>query len=102
VTELPQTQLPMLDLLWTNLSNLEELDGSGAGVKNFVGPQNSVVRGASQGRVYVTDDEGKVILDITRGRVTPVVPGRGFVAGDGRKLEPTRQQLDWIDQLWGI
>lgn len=74
---------------------------SGAGVKNFVGPQNSVVRGASQGRVFVTDDQGRVVLDITRDRVKLVIPGQGFVAGGGRKLVPTQQQLDWIDQLWG-
>ncbi|HSY14934.1 MAG TPA: hypothetical protein VK816_03030, partial [Jatrophihabitantaceae bacterium] len=74
---------------------------SGAGVKNFVGPRNAAVRGASYGRVYVTDNQGRVILDITSDRVKPVIPGKGFVAGDGRKLEPTQQQLDWIDQLWG-
>lgn len=70
-------------------------------MKNFVGPQNAVVRGASEGRVFVTDDQGRVILDITRDRTKPVVPGRGYVAGDGRKLAPTQQELDWIDQLWG-
>jgi hypothetical protein len=74
---------------------------SGAAVKNFVGPQNAVVRGASQGRVFLTDSQGRVILDITRDRVKPVVPGQGFVAGDGRKLAPTQEQLGWIDQLWG-
>jgi hypothetical protein len=42
-----------------------------------------------------------VILDITRDRAKPVVPGQGFVSGDGRKLTPTQQQLDWIDKLWG-
>lgn len=74
---------------------------SGTAVKNFVGPQSSVVRGASQGRVFVTDGEGKVILDITRDRVMPVVPGQGFIAGDGRKLTPTQKQLGWINQLCG-
>ncbi len=74
---------------------------SGAAVKNFVGPPNSVVRGASPGRVFVTDDQGRVIFDITRDRVKPVVPGQGFVSGDGRKLVPTEAQLGWIDELWG-
>lgn len=74
---------------------------SGAGVKNFEGPPNAVVKGASPGRVFVTDGEGRVILDITADRVKPVVPGQGFVAGDGRKLVPTIEQLDWIKKLWG-
>jgi hypothetical protein len=47
------------------------------------------------------NDQGRVVLDITRDRVKPVVPGQGFVAGSGPKLVPTQQQLDWIDQLWG-
>ena len=74
---------------------------SGAGVKNFVGPPNAIARGASPGRVFVTDEQGRVIFDITRDRVKPVVPGRGFVSGDGRKLTPTSEQVGWIDELWG-
>lgn len=74
---------------------------SGAGVKNFVGPPSAVVRGASPGRIFVTDDEGRVIFDITRDRVKPVIPGQGFISGDGRKLTPTQEQLSWIDELWG-
>jgi RHS repeat-associated protein len=74
---------------------------SGAGVKNFVGPPNTIARGASPGRVFVTDEQGRVIFDVTRDRVKPVVPGQGFVSGDGRKLTPTSAQLSWIDELWG-
>jgi hypothetical protein len=74
---------------------------SGAEVKNLVGPPNAVVRGASPGRVFLPDDQGRVILDITRDRVKPVVPAQGFVSGDGRKLALAQQQLDWIDELWG-
>ena len=59
------------------------------------------MKGASPGRVFVTDGEGRAILDITADRVKPVVPGQGFVAGDGRKLVPTAEQLDWIKKLWG-
>jgi hypothetical protein len=75
---------------------------SGGGVKNFEGPPNAVVKGASPGRNFVTDGEGRVILDITADRVKPVVPGQGFVAADGRKLAPTAEQLDWIKKLWGL
>jgi hypothetical protein len=74
---------------------------SGAAVKNFVGPSNSVARGASEGRIFVTDNAGRVILDITKDRVKPVTFGRGFIAGEGRKLVPTDQQLAWIKDLWG-
>jgi RHS repeat-associated protein len=74
---------------------------SGAGVKNLVGPPNTIARGMSPGRVYVTDEQGRVVLDITRDRVKPVVPGQGFVSGDGRKLPPTSKHLGWIDELWG-
>ena len=74
---------------------------SGAGVKNLVGPPNTIARGASPGRVFVTDDQGRVIFDITRDRVKPGVPGQGFVSGDGRKLAPTPEQLGWIEELWG-
>lgn len=31
---------------------------SGAGVKNFVGPPDTIARGASPGRVFVTDEQG--------------------------------------------
>lgn len=74
---------------------------TGAKVKDFVGPPNVVARGASPGRVFVTDDQGRVIFDITRDRVKPVVPGQGFIRGDGRKLAPTAEQLAWIEVLWG-
>jgi hypothetical protein len=71
---------------------------SGAGVKTLSGRRTRW--GASQGRVFVTDDQGRVVFDITRDRVKPVFPGQGFVSGDGRKLAPTSQQLGWIDELW--
>jgi hypothetical protein len=74
---------------------------SGAGFKNFVGPERSVVRGASPGRIFDTDDQGRVIFDINRDRVKPVVPRQGRVSGDGRKLTLTEEQLSWIDELWG-
>lgn len=69
----------------------------GGNVKNFVGPPNSVVRGATPGRVYRTDGEGRVISDITKERTKPVTPGEGF----GNKMSPTSEEQSWIDQLWG-
>ncbi len=68
---------------------------SGEAVKDLVGPADSVVRG-SPGRVFVTDGQGRVVLDITRGRVKSVSPGQGF----GPKRAPTQSELNWIDALW--
>ncbi len=69
---------------------------SGSQVKNLTGPPNSLIKG-SKGRVYVTDDKGQVILDITKDRVKPVTPGQGF----GPKRPPTPEELDFIDKLFG-
>jgi hypothetical protein len=74
---------------------------SGAGVKDFVGPPSAIVRGAAPGRIYVTDGNGRVILDVTKDRVKTVIPGQGFEKGDKRKIVPSRKQLGWIDELWG-
>lgn len=68
---------------------------SGQLVKNLTGPANSVIRG-SGGRAFLTNKHGQVILDITRTRVKPVIPGQGF----GLKRPPTAQELKWLDQLW--
>jgi len=69
---------------------------SGTLVKTLKGPPNSAIKGA-EGRVYVTNDRGEVIFDITKERVKPVYPGRGF----GPKRPPTPQELDLIKQLHG-
>ncbi|MBU4188284.1 MAG: Hint domain-containing protein, partial [Propionicimonas sp.] len=70
---------------------------SGQNVKSMVGPPNTVARGASPGRVFATDGEGRVVLDVTADRVKPVTPGQGF----GEKSLPTQEQLGWISDLWG-
>ena len=64
---------------------------SGQKVKNLTAPINSAVRGAN-GRVCVTNDKGQVILDMTRKRVKPVIPGQGL----GPKRAPTPQELELI------
>lgn len=68
---------------------------SGELVKDLVGPPNSVVRGAS-GRVFITNNKGQVILDVTRQRVKPVSPGQGF----GQKRMPTKEELDLLTRTW--
>jgi hypothetical protein len=65
-------------------------------VKNLTGPPNSAIKG-STGRVYVTNDNGQVILDITKERVKSVTPGQEF----GPKRAPTPEELDLISKLHG-
>jgi len=67
---------------------------SGQFVKNLKGPPNSAVRGGGD-RAFVTNDNGEVILDITRDRVKPVTPGQGF----GPKRAPTDDELDLLDKV---
>ncbi|MBX3017158.1 MAG: hypothetical protein KF767_04665 [Bdellovibrionaceae bacterium] len=69
---------------------------SGGNVKNFQGPPNSVVQG-SGGRIYITDGSGRIVLDITGGRVKPVTPSGGF----GPKRPPTREELDLLKCMKG-
>lgn len=69
---------------------------SGQNVKFLTGPPNSVVKSAAPGRVFVTNAEGKVILDITAERVKPVTSSGGF----GEKRLPTLEELEFIRQLW--
>ncbi len=69
---------------------------SGSKVKNLTGPPNSVVKGGGE-RVFVTNDKGQVILDVTRDRVKPVTPGQGF----GPKRPPTADELSLLKKLLG-
>jgi hypothetical protein len=70
---------------------------SGSNVKNLTGlPPNSAIKGFEE-RVYVTNDKGEVILDITKDRVKPVTPGVGF----GPKRPPTPEELNLIRLLHG-
>jgi hypothetical protein len=76
---------------------LEGAGRSGQNVKFLTGPANSVVKSAGPGRIFVTNAQGQVILDITAARVKPVTPGVGF----GDKRLPTLEELELIKQLWG-
>jgi hypothetical protein len=67
---------------------------SGQDAKTTTGPPNSIIRG-SDGRIYQTNDKGQVIKDITKERVKPVEPGRGF----GPKREPTKEELNWLEKM---
>jgi hypothetical protein len=69
---------------------------SGQLVKTLTGPANSVVKGG-QGRIFITDDAGKVIWDVTKDRAKSVIPGQGF----GPKVSPTQEQLNLLKQVWG-
>ena len=69
---------------------------SGQLVKNLTGPANSVLKGGGN-RMFITDDVGKVIWDVTTNRAKPVVPGKGF----GPKVTPTQEQLNLLNKIWG-
>jgi len=69
---------------------------SGQLVKTLTGPANSVIKGG-QGRIFITDDAGKVIWDITKDRAKSVIPGQGF----GPKVAPTQEQISLLQQAWG-
>lgn len=69
---------------------------SGNLVKNAIGPANSVLKG-SQGRIFITNNKGQVIWDITSERAKSVIPGVGF----GPKVAPTKEQLNLIKKIWG-
>lgn len=76
-------------------ADLPRLSGgrSGRNVKDLTGPPDSAIRGFD-GRVYVTDSEGRVVLDLTRERAKPVEPGIGF----GPKRPPTPDELNLIEK----
>jgi RHS repeat-associated protein len=62
-------------LLLTLRPNVVKFGGRGeANVTKIIGPPNSVIRGGGQ-RIFVTDKSGKVVLDITKDRVKPVING---------------------------
>lgn len=70
---------------------------SGQLLKNAIGPANSAIKGAAEGRVLITNQQGQVIWDITMVRAKSVIPGQGF----GAKMPPTQEQLNLIKQIWG-
>jgi hypothetical protein len=67
---------------------------SGQRVKELTGPPNNALRGSGD-RVYVTDENGRVILDVTPERAKPVKPGKGF----GKKRAPTEEELGMIRKM---
>jgi RHS repeat-associated protein len=69
---------------------------SGEKTKDLTGPANSAVRGGGE-RVFVTNDKGQVILDVTGSRVKVVTPGQGA----GAKRPPTAQELELLKAVLG-
>ncbi len=69
---------------------------SGQLVKSLTGPPSSVVRGGGR-RIFITNKQGQVVLDITKARVKPVTPGQGF----GPKRPPTSEELELLNQILG-
>ena len=70
----------------------------GPKLKHLIGPPNSVVKSIGPGRIFITNEKGQVIFDITAKRVKPVIPG----VGEGEKrLTLTPEELELLRQLWG-
>jgi len=69
---------------------------SGENVKFLKGPPKSAVRSIAPGRVFVTDEKGQVVLDVTMERVKAVRPQIGF----GEKRPPTAVELSLVAKLW--
>lgn len=68
---------------------------TGSKLQNVITEANSIIKGA-RGRVYVTDQNGKVILDISKDRVKEVIQGQGF----GPKRPPTAEEIQLIKSVW--
>jgi hypothetical protein len=66
----------------------------GRDVPNLTGPPNSAIP-AAPGRIYVTDGQGNVILDVTRERTKNIRQGRR-----SKKVRPpTAEELDLLDKM---
>jgi hypothetical protein len=71
---------------------------SGRNVKNMSGhPPNSIVLG-SKGRVWIIDEKGNAVRDITGNRAKDVQPGSGFRTEDNPAAEEIDflRMLDWV------
>jgi hypothetical protein len=71
---------------------------SGAGVKNLTGPASSVLKG-SEGRIFITNESGQVVWDVTAARAKPVIPGKGF--GPYEYGDVPNNFLELITKVWG-
>jgi len=69
---------------------------SGQFVKNLIGPPKSAFRSPKPGRVWVTNAQGQIILDIENDRTKLVQPTTGFQ----EKRDPTPQERDLVLRLW--
>jgi hypothetical protein len=63
-------------------------------VPGLTGPPNSALPGAP-GRIYITDGNGNVVVDVTEERAKDITPGRGA----GPKRDPTPQELDLLEKM---
>ena len=65
-------------------------------MKTLKGPANSIVKGQG-GRLFVTNEKGEVVLDVTKDRIKAVEPGVGF----GDKAETTEEALEILNDVFG-
>ncbi len=84
---------------WTLRFDIQLSGGrSGQRVKDLVGPPNSVVKG-NRGRLYITNESGQVIWDVTTNRIKPVLPGKGF--GQYEYGTVPDELVDLVKRAWG-
>jgi hypothetical protein len=94
-----QSAAPPSQTSITPRPDLPPLSGgrSGQNVPVLTGPPNSAIPGGGNDRIFITDDNGNVVVDVTRDRAKPVMPGQGF----GPKRPPTSQEIDLLDKMGG-
>ena len=71
---------------------------AGGKVKGLTGPPNSAIPGQG-GRIYITDENGNVVIDVTPDRAKEVTPGQGFTKGGER--DPTDEEKKLLGQVKG-
>jgi hypothetical protein len=64
-------------------------------VPSLSGPPRSAIPSIGGDRIFITDKDGHVVLDVTRARAKLVDPGRGF----GEKRAPSREEADLMDAM---
>ncbi|OGQ24977.1 MAG: hypothetical protein A2138_02765 [Deltaproteobacteria bacterium RBG_16_71_12] len=65
-------------------------------MKSLLGPPNSIVRGGGE-RIFITNERGEVILDVTAERAKEIIPG----VGASVKRAPTAEERSMLEAVLG-
>lgn len=66
-------------------------------MQTLSGPPNSAIPSSTPSRIYITDDQGNVVADVTSDRVKQVVPGQSLVKG--KEYDVPQSYVDLIDKV---